>query len=81
MNKFAKLERIIDLLKSVKFWGIVSGIAATITAIPIVINWISFTPESYVYVGKYKIEDGKDIVLNYLMPQKDFQKNVYYLFR
>jgi len=74
MNKFTKVEKIIELLKSVKFWGIVSGVAAAITAIPVVFNWLSFTPEPYVYVGECEIEDEEEIVLNYLMPQKDFQK-------
>ena len=71
MNKTIKMSRIIELLKSVKFWGIVSGIAATISAVPIIISWLTVVPKPTIYIGSFndenKVKDNEEIILNYIL--------------
>lgn len=68
------MDKIIELLKSVKFWGIISGVAATISALPIIVNWLSITPEPTIYVGSLNndnmLRDDETVVLNYILTGK-----------
>ena len=63
------MYKIIELLKSVRFWSIIAAIATIITAIPIVNNWILLKPKISIFIGEYEITDtDKPINIHFFIP-------------
>lgn len=63
------VNKLLELLASIKFWSIAAGVAAVISAVIAIIQIMpTKVPVATVRIGHYKIEETNRIVLHYILP-------------